>query len=258
MRVSRSAIEPSRERRGSSAVTQVAPTLSLFAASVLFMWMFFASKALERTADEGLLSTGGGVDVAAAADEYARLWRHGMVGGWPLYVPGFFAVAVAVSCWSRGKSLQALALRGAAISLSATVIAKALAPFGTDRLVPAFARSIGASTVGAPLRAPWTTAPLGLATIISWAALIVAVRVSLGANSVRPVILPLALYAGLAILRPGDLGELAKPWFRQFVRGDRVAVASTVLLIVGVVALWRLGRTEPRLCRHAAQIREGS
>jgi hypothetical protein len=72
------------------------------------------------------------------------------------------------------------------------------------------------------------------------------------------LILPLAFYGGLAILRPGELGELINPWVRELAQSDPVALTSSSLLACVVVALWRLGRARPRSCRHAGQIAEGS
>ena len=57
-----------------------APTALLFVALFFFMWMFVASKGLERTA-----ARDGRSEVAVAAEEYGYLWRHGMIGGWPLF-----------------------------------------------------------------------------------------------------------------------------------------------------------------------------
>jgi hypothetical protein len=50
---------------------------------------------------------------------------------------------------------------------------------------------------------------------------------------------PLALYVVLALLRPGALGDLARPWGRRLIDGDWVAVASTALIPVLAVALRR-------------------
>ena len=109
---SRSAIDQGAARRLPPVLGDAARTGALAASFFLFMWMFFASKALERTAAGGRFVAVGGVDMSAAADEYAYLWRHGMVGGWPLFVPGFFAVAVAVVVWSRGQTFGMVVLRG--------------------------------------------------------------------------------------------------------------------------------------------------
>jgi hypothetical protein len=250
MHQSPSAIEPTDVGREYERVAHALPSLLLFAANLLFLWMLFASKGLERTAAEGRLAGRRGGDVAAAADEYAYLWRHGMVGGWPVFIPGFFAIAIAVAVWWRRRTPRELVVEGIFVLVAATVVARLLAPIGTDRLVPAFAHSAGATIDAAPLGASWTIAPIGWLTIVSWSALIVVARMSLATRSIRPAILPLVLYTGLAVLRPGEFGELVDPWARRLVQGDRVAVTSTTLLVCGVAALWHSGNAESRSMRR--------
>jgi hypothetical protein len=209
----------------------------LFAAFLLFMWMYLASEGLERTA-----AGDGRAEVAAAAAEYSYLWRHGMVGGWPLFVPGFFAVAVATAVWAAGRAMLAVVLEGAGALLGATLVAKLLAPLGTDRLLPAFEAHAAVTIRAERLEATWSGALLGMLTVTSWAALIVAGQVALARRSVRPALVPLALYVALASLRPGALGDLLLPWGRRLVEGDWVAALSTALIPVLAVALWRYGR----------------
>jgi hypothetical protein len=198
------------------------------------MWMFLASQGLERTA-----ASDGRAEVIAAAEEYGYLWRHGMVGGWPLFVPGFFAVAIATAVWAGGRSPRTVAAEGIGVLMASTVVAKILAPIGTDRLVPAFEGYAAVSLPAEPLGSTWSGALLGMLTVTSWAALIVAVQVAVVRRSVRYVVVPLVLYLVLGSLRPGALGDLLRPWGRRLIDGDWVAAVSTLLIPVLAIWFWR-------------------
>ena len=97
-------------------------TLALVACT-FFLWMFFAAATLERTADVGGISPSSGRDAHAVAYEFAARWRHGMSGNSPLYMPGFFAVAIAAWFWCAGKSLTRLLVEGLTLLAASTVCA---------------------------------------------------------------------------------------------------------------------------------------
>src|SRR5262245_47111812 len=92
-------------------------------ACTLFLWMFFAASTLERTADLGGISGPPGRDARAVAYEFAAKWRHGMAGNSPIYMPGFFAAAVALWFWSAGKSLLRVIAEGASLISAASLCA---------------------------------------------------------------------------------------------------------------------------------------
>src|SRR5687767_1308759 len=81
-------------------------------ACAFFLWMFFAAATLERTAELGWISPSPGRDARAVAYDFAARWRHGMAGNSPIYMPGFFAVAIAMWFWSAGKSLRRTVAEG--------------------------------------------------------------------------------------------------------------------------------------------------
>src|SRR6185436_12721389 len=89
----------------------------------LFLWMFFAAATLERTADLGGILAPPGYDARAVAYEFAARWRHGMAGNSPIYMPGFFAAAIALWFWSAGKSLSRILLEGSLLISAASVCA---------------------------------------------------------------------------------------------------------------------------------------
>ena len=74
--------------------------------------MFFAAATLEQTAELGWISAPPGRDARAVAYEFAARWRHGMAGNSPLYMPGFFAVAIAMLVLVRRQELAANACGG--------------------------------------------------------------------------------------------------------------------------------------------------
>jgi len=188
------------------------PLLLLFAALFFFLWMFLAAESLEETAAAGRFLSPEGADATALAERYSYEWRHGMAGGWPLFVPGFFAVAVATVLWSSGRTSGVLAVEGGVALLFALLAAKLLAPLGTDRLVPSFERDSGLVLAGSPLEASWGASLPGILTLVSWAALVVALQISVTRRAILPLLAPLACYSVLAVLRPGDFGDLVRPW----------------------------------------------
>ena len=219
------------------------PVLLLWAALCFFLWMFLAAEGLERTATAGRFVGADEPSAAAAADRYAYEWRHGMVGGWPLFVPGFFAMAIATVVWSRGRAIRYLAAWGGLALVLALLAAKLLAPLGTRWLIPSFERDAELVLQGSPSGATWSGALPGTLTVVSWAVLMVAVQVSAARRSIWPLLIPLGCYAALATLRPGALGDLVRPWGKALWQGSGVAIVSTALVpLVAVVLL--------RYCNH--------
>src|SRR5919106_4172808 len=112
---------------------------------IFFLWMFFAAATLERTADLGWISASAGQDARAIAYEFAARWRHGMSGNSPLYMPGFFAVAIASWFWCDKKSLSRMLSEGFTLLALAAVCAAVLAPYATGRIVSDFSEQAGMS-----------------------------------------------------------------------------------------------------------------
>src|SRR6266542_1830782 len=122
------------------SVAEYTPALALWAALCFFLWMFLAAKSLERTAAAGRFLSADGSGAVALAERYSLEWRHGMVGDWPLYAPGLFAVAIAAVLWSLGRTSRGLIVQGGPALLLALIAAKLLAPLGTRWLIPSFER----------------------------------------------------------------------------------------------------------------------
>ena len=213
-------------------------TLLFWAALCFFLWMFVASEGLERTARAGRFAGGPSPQTAAAAEGYALEWRHGMVGGWPIYVPGFFAVAITAVLWSRQRSIRGLVIEGGLAIVVALVAAEILAPLGTRWVIHSFEADTGVVLQGSSRGASGRAALPGLVTLVSWIALIVAAQVCAARRSIWPLAVPLVCYSTLAVLRPGDFGDLVRPWGQAVWHRDGAAILSTALIPAVAVLLW--------------------
>src|SRR5262245_50841691 len=102
-------------------ITVSRASVFLFLAEALFLWMFLATEPLELLVDGGRLSasqnTDKNADLAAAAYQFAARWRHGMAGNAPLYMPGFFAVALTAWPWALRRSVAQMAVESAPLLL---------------------------------------------------------------------------------------------------------------------------------------------
>jgi hypothetical protein len=217
--------------------------LLALAAHFLFQWTFLAAEGLERSADASHFRSVNGSAAKAAAYRYAYEWRHGMVGRWPLFVPGFFAVAIGTAVRCRGRPIRELIAEGIAIMSAATLVARVVAPIGTRHLVEAFERDTGLKCEAPPQGSTWVGAGTGALTAGSWGALVIAAQRAVVAKSLWPLLLPLPLYALLASLRRGQLGSLVVPWLRRALRRDWTAMGSLALAAAATVVL----------CRHASR-----
>jgi hypothetical protein len=209
----------------SLAWRRAASTLRLLAALALFQWMFLASECLERLADAGAVS-GAAPAARDAAYAFAAEWRHGMAGGCPLYMPGFFATAAAVWFWARGRPARALLLEGGAALLLATAAAAVLAPYGAAWVVEAFERRTGFACGVGPYAPTALGGALGAYTLVTWASFIIAGQRALARMSLRPFWVPFALNAVLAVVRPVTVGDFTSLWWARALDGDPVAVLS--------------------------------
>jgi len=213
--------------------------LALWAVLCFFLWMFLAAESLERTAAAGRFLSADGSDAVALAERYSHEWRHGMVGGWPLYTPGLFAVAIAAVLWSAGRTSRGLMVQGSLALLFAVLAAKLLAPLGTRWLIPSFERDTGLVLAGSPMGPTWSGALPGILTVVSWAVLLVAIQACVTRRSIWLLLATLVSYCVLAVVRPGDFGDLVWPWAQAVWRGESVAIVSTALIPLVAAMLWR-------------------
>ena len=214
-----------------------APSIALTLACAYFLWMFMVSDALERSANSGALVGAPGFDLERAGHDYAQRWRHG-TAGWPVFVPGFFTIAVIVPWWARAKSVRQM-LPATLLLVPAAIGGRLTGGQFTSRLAGGFAEHYRLERTG-HIEEPsiWAAVPASL-TIVAFVALLVSARVAVQRRSPAPVVVPLVMYFGLASVRGGGaFGELAGAWIRALVDGSGVALLSTALFVA--VALWVL------------------
>ncbi|MBA3440877.1 MAG: hypothetical protein H0T92_13510 [Pyrinomonadaceae bacterium] len=202
----------------------------LFAAHTLFLWMFLAAEGLERMAEAGRISGSLAVDTKAIAYGFAAEWRHGMAGGWPLYMPGFFATAIATWVWSCGRPLRRLLAEGITVMALAALTAKLFAHIGTRYIIEAFEHQTNLQCEGVLLGSTVVGSGLGLYTLLTWSTVIIAGQRAVASRSVWPLWLPVVLNVVLAQIRPWTVGDFTELWGRRVLQGDGVAIISLLLV----------------------------
>ena len=197
---------------------------------IFFLWMFFAAATLERTADLGWISTSAGRDARAIAYEFAARWRHGMSGNSPLYMPGFFAVAIASWFWCNKKSLLRMLLEGFTLLAVAAVCAAVLAPYAAARIVTDFSEQAGVSVSQVATAGTWIAWAQGVYSLLTWTTVIIASRWSIKLRSPKPLLIPLVLNFVLAFVRPWTVADFTSQWLKEAMDGKPTAVISLLLV----------------------------
>ena len=223
-------------------------------ACVFFLWMFFAAATLEHTAELGWIAASPGQDARAVAYEFAARWRHGMAGNSPIYMPGFFAVAIAIWFWCAGKSLQRILSEGVLLLGAAGVCAALLAPYTAPLIISDFVAQEGFNVSRASSSGTWIAWAQGVYSLLTWSTVIIAARWSIRLKSPKPLLIPLGLNLVLAFVRPWTVADFTSQWIRQALDGEPVAVISFLLIpiISGFMAWIEL---RPKLQKIAAQKR---
>jgi len=234
--------------------------LLLFASHTFFLWMFLASEALERTAEAGRFSGCANCDLKSMALDFAARWRHGMTDGWLLFMPGFFAAAVATWFWSGTQLRRRRLFELAAVMVLATGTARLLAPVGSAQVLEAFSRESGLKLAGAPLGSTLTGAMLGLLTLATWTTFLLASQQALARRLFSPMWAAAAVSVILAVARPLTFDDLVLHWARQVMQGRGVAVLSLFLVLAVGVALvaYQLRRREPTMGASEATLRRSA
>ena len=227
-------------------------TTFVLLACVFFLWMFFTAATLEHIAELGWISPSPGRDPRAVAFNFAARWRHGMAGNSPIYMPGFFAVAIATWFWCAGKSVRRTIAEGLVLLGTAAVCATLLAPFTAPRILSDFVAQEGLNVSRASPSGTWIAWSQGVYSLLTWGTLIIAARWSIKLKSFKPLLLPLILNLILAFVRPWTVADFTSEWVRQALDGEPVAVISFLLIpiISGFMAWVEL---RPKLRKMAAQ-----
>jgi len=207
-------------------------------ACIFFLWMFFVAATLERTADLGGISAPPGQDARAVAYQFAAKWRHGMAGNSPIYMPGFFAAAVAIWFWCAAKSLPRMLAEGTLLLGLAAWCATILTPFAVPGIMADFRGQQGFIVSQAASSGTWVAFAQGVYSLLTWSTLIIAARWSIKLRSPKPLLIPLALNLILAFVRPWTVADFTSQWMRQTIDGEPAAVVSFLLvpIISGLLA----------------------
>lgn len=219
----------------------VASATSAFAlvTFIFFLWMFFAAATLEPTADLGWISASAGQDTRAIAYEFAARWRHGMSGNSPLYMPGFFAVALASWFWCDKKSLSRMLSEGFILLALAAVCAAVLAPYAAGRIVSDFSEQSGVSISQFATAGTWIAWAQGIYSLLTWTTVIIASRWSIKLRSPKPLLIPLVLNLVLAFVRPWTVADFTSQWLKEAMDGEPTAVISLLLVpILSAFLAW--------------------
>ncbi len=211
----------------------------LFAAQAFFLWMFFSTQGLERLAYAGACSGAATAAVRAAAYRYAAEWRHGLSGGWPVYVPGFFIAAAVTWFWSFGRPLRKLVPECAVIMTAATLAALAASPAGLRAVLDSFYADAGIACRGAV--PPPEVAPVAIAvyTLVAWTILVLSCHRALWCRNYWPLIFPVIADAVLIVVRPFTFDDLMTTWFSRARQGEPIALASFALVpAISMVMVW--------------------
>jgi hypothetical protein len=213
---------------------EVARWAALLGATSFFLWMFLAAAPLETLADTSGLAGRPGADVVAEAYRVAADWRHGMAGNSPLYMPGFFALALAAWFWAEPSRAPAMRLivEGAIILAAGHVVGRLCAGLATASVVAAGERMAGLTVVDLWPAPPWRAAAQGVYTAASWIAFVVACRRALARRSLVPLacVPPIAIV--LAMVRPWTADDFVALWIVRAMAGDAAALGSAAAIPV--------------------------
>jgi hypothetical protein len=219
----------------------VAFATSVFAlvTCIFFLWMFYAAATLERTANLGWISASAGQDPLPIAYEFAARWRHGMSGNSPLYMPGFFAVAIASWFWCNKKSLLRILSEGFTLLAVAAVCAAVLAPYAAAWIVSDFSEQAGVSISQFSTAGTWIASAQGVYSLLTWTTVIIASRWSIKLRSPKPLLIPLVLNFVLAFVRPWTVADFTSQWLKEALDGEPTAVISFLLVpILSAFLAW--------------------
>jgi hypothetical protein len=215
--------------------------LGVLAAAAFFLWMFLAAAPIEALADAGGLSGTHPIGLTAAAYGFAADWRHGMAGNSPLYMPGFFLLAVATWLWSgsRVRSLSRQIAEGIGILLLSVGIAWACAGLARAEILGAFERSSGLTIVAAWPAPPRQALVQGVYTAIVWMASMVACRRALEQRTFAPLLFIPPMTIVLALIRPWTVDDFAALWIARARAGDMAAIGSLAAIpIVAAILIY--------------------
>lgn len=205
--------------------------LALTAGDALFLWMFLSVASLEVAGNAAMAA--GSRQTAERILIFAADWRHGMAGNSPIFMPGFFVLAVAGWYWARAHSLARLVCEGLLALAAGFGLACVATPLGIAVVATAFSRELNLGPPGPAGGVPlWTAVLAGAYTAASWTAFVVASRRALVSRSWRPLTVVPGFFVVLAFSRHWSIDHIAARWGARLVRGDAIALGSLVVIPV--------------------------
>jgi hypothetical protein len=207
---------------------------ALLAAASFFIWMFLAVAPVEVLADSGGLAAAPAIDVRIEAYRFASDWRHGMTGNSPLYMPGFFLLAIAVWVWcgggASGRPGASLVVEGAAVLLVAVLIAWTTADLAAGMIARDLERAATLEAITAWPSPGWRAVVQGSYTAAAWITGIVACQRALSRRSWKPLLIIVPVTAVLAAIRPWTVDDFIELWGARIALGDLPAVSSALAI----------------------------
>jgi len=217
---------------------------ALCAAQTFFLWMFFVAGGLERLAELGHIIGPASMNVKAPAFDFAARWRHGMAGGWPLYMPGFFVTAAALWRRAAGLSLRRVIAECAVTGALAVIVAWLSAPAGASLVLDSFHSETGLRCAGSWPGVTGRVVGQGVFTLISWNSFVLSSQLAIVRKSFRPLIVPATLSVALILIRPFTVGDFTSLWAQRVRQCDPVAIFSALLIpLLSALLLWILLRS---------------
>jgi hypothetical protein len=208
--------------------------LFLLVAQIVFLATFLAAEPLEILADTGQ------IQARETAYLYASRWRHGMAGNWPMYMPGFFAVAISAWFWALRRTPRQMIQQGLGLMLVALVVALLLQPLGAAAVAGQFQAETGLLTSDALSRLSSNTA-IGIFrsvyTLLTFTVGIVSIQIAIDRRRPWPLLLPLVMNLILAAIRPWTVGDFTHHWIRQTLDLNPVATFSLLAAISAAVVM---------------------
>jgi hypothetical protein len=227
-------------------VRRLGATVFLFWAYLLFMWMFFTTEAFKN---DVLLAHRSGVLNAEQLKHGLRLgsaWRHGMAGGWPVFLPGFFLLSLALVWWSNGRSGRGRWIEAGGLLLGATICAVALTRYGQAVLANLFERDLGVVLAGAVLDLKNLGVGPALLTAGAWTSCMLLAVHAIELRRPRIMLLALIPYAALYVARPGAAEQLNREWAGRVMLGEPAAILTLALIPVMAVGIFWAARSSRR------------
>jgi hypothetical protein len=222
----------------------IVPSIALVGGAAFFLWMFLAVAPLESLADSGGFSGTDLTRVATTSYRFAADWRHGMAGNSPLYMPGFFVLALATWLWvgGRDRRIVNLVLEGAGILLLGLVFAWGCSDVAQTAIVSSFERSSGLTVAASWPEPSGRAIGQGLYTAIAWMTSIGACRRALDGRTFAPLLVIPPVTIVLALIRPWTVDDFTALWIDRAMSGSVAAIGSLAAIpLLAVALIWSTG-----------------